>query len=106
MLITNQRVDKLTAAHTHFTSLNMLNSSPTSMADTLLGIFSGRHEPQANKIVHEPSTHHVLPQDHKDQHASINQCSHHNSRSEGDPEAGAEISLAKTHGMYYINPFP
>jgi hypothetical protein len=105
MLITNQCIDKLAAARTHFTSLNMLNSSPTSMADALLGIFSSRHESQANKITHDPSTQPVLPHDHEDRHASINKCSHHNSGPEGDPEAGAEISLAKTHGMYYINPF-
>ena len=103
MLITNQRIDKLTAARTHFTSLNMLNGSLSSVADALLGIFLRTHEPQANEIARDPSTQPVLPRDHEDQHAAPH--THPDSRSEDDPEAGAEISLAKTHGTHDISPF-
>lgn len=105
MLITNQRNDKLAAARTHFTSQGMLNGSPSSMPDALLGIFSSGHESQANDIAHNPGTQPALPRDHEDRHTSINEHSRHNSRPEDDPEAGAEISLAKTYGMHYISPF-
>ena len=99
MLITNQHIDKLAAARVHFTSLDMLDGSPHSMAGVMLGIFSSRHEPQANTIARDHST---QPHDHN---ASINDRSRHDSRSEDDPEAGAEISLAKTYGAHYISFF-
>ena len=80
ILITNQHNDKLAAAQAHFTSQGMLNSSPSSIADALLGIFSCRHKPQANDVMHNPSVQPVLPCNHKDQHASLNEHSHHDSR--------------------------
>ena len=103
ILVTNQRNDKLAAARAYFTSQGMLNGSPSSMADALLGIFSSRHEPQANDVTHDPSTQPVLPHDHEDRHASINERSHHDSRPEDDPEASAEISLAKTYGTHCMS---
>jgi hypothetical protein len=105
MLITNQCNDKLAAARTHFTSQGMLNGSPSSMANALLGIFSSGHNPQVDDIAHNPSSQLVLPHDHEDQHASINKHSHCDLRPEDGPEAGAEISLAKTYGTHYFSPF-
>ena len=73
MLITNQCIDKLAVARIHFTSLNMLDGSPHSMAGIMLGIFSSQHEPQANTIACDHST---QPHDHD---ASINDYSRHDS---------------------------
>ena len=97
MLVTNQRIDKLAAARIYFTSQGMLSGSPSSMADALLGIFSRRHEPQTNDITHNPSAQPIFRRNHEDLHASLNEHAHQDSRPEDDPEAGAEISLAKTY---------
>ncbi|KAF8258465.1 hypothetical protein EI94DRAFT_1780909 [Lactarius quietus] len=78
ILITNQRIDKLAAARTYFTSRGILDGTPTSPVNALLGVFSSRtrDEPPAapDRDNHEDN-HDRTPID--------------------DPEAGAEISLAK-----------
>ena len=105
MLITNQRIDKLTAARTFFTSQGMLSGSLSSMADALLGIFSSMHESQANDITHGPSAQPILSHNHENLHATLNEHSCQDSRPEDDPEVGVEISLAKTYGTHGISLF-
>ena len=89
MIITNQRIDKLAAAHTYFTSRGMLDGSPTSATNALLGLFS--NQTPANGAVPGPSMQPAPLHDLEDNRAPID-----------DPEAGAEISLAKRCGTHII----
>ena len=73
----------------YFTSRGMLDGSPTSATNTLLGLFSNRTP--VNGAAPDLSMQPAPPHDHEDNRAPIN-----------DPEAGAEISLAKRHGTHII----
>ena len=83
----------------------MLSGSLSSMANTLLGIFSSTCESLANNVTHSPSAQPILLHNHKDPHAAINENSHQDSRPEDDPKVGVEISLAKAYGTHVISLF-
>jgi hypothetical protein len=115
MLITNQRVDKLAGARTFLTSQGSLNSGPSSTAD-LLGLRSSqRHEPQANSVgpLSAIGTRARVPDPDRaseDHHTPVDEHEGPDSRAEDDPEAIAEISLARTRGAhahysFFLAPF-
>ena len=109
MLVTNQRIDKLAAVRTHFTSRGMLNGSPISTANAQLGIFTShaRDEPPGNDAAPELGTLRMRPQHVHPDHVTImpsDEHARHDLQREDDPQAGAEISLAKKRGRLYNIP--
>jgi hypothetical protein len=108
MLVTNQRIDKITAARTYFKTRGMLNG-PSSI-DGLLSDLSN-HEGQATRLDPASSPHTVPPvrvgratgssgpdrgnNTENDDRDLDRECL--DSRPEDDPEAIAEIKLARTY---------
>ena len=98
MLITNQRIDKLAAAHTFFNSRGMLTNYPGSTVD-LLGILSDQimRQPQANHVNPGLSTQPVLER----RQTPVDEHERYDARAEDNTEARAEIRLASTPGAHY-----
>ena len=96
MLITNQHIDKLAAAHTFFNSHGMLNNYPGS-AVNLLGILSDQimRQPQANHVNPGLSMQPVLER----HQTSVDEHERYNARAEDDTEARVEIRLVMTPYM-------
>ena len=98
MLITNQRIDKLAAAHTFFNSRGMLTNYPGSTVN-LLGILSDQimRQPQANHVNPGLSTQPVLER----RQTPVDEHERYDARAEDNTEARAEIRLASTPGAHY-----
>lgn len=88
MLTTNQRIDKIAAARADFKSRGMLNG-PSSM-DGLLPSLSNRPPPIPE----------ATPPDREDATVGDNNRERRDARPEDDPDAIAEIKLAKTYGAF------
>lgn len=89
MLITTQRINKITAARVDFNARGMLNG-PSPAID----IFSGLPSGHANHDQH--SDEHSL--EHNTDLAALDDRERHDSRPKDNPKANAEITLAKTYG--------
>ena len=90
MLITNQRINKITAARVDFNVRGMLNGPSPA-----INIFSGLPSGHANHDQH--SDEHSL--EHNTDLAALDDCERHDSRPKDNPKANAEITLAKTYGV-------
>ncbi|KAJ3505225.1 hypothetical protein NLJ89_g7528 [Agrocybe chaxingu] len=101
MLVTNQRVDKIAAARTDFTARGMLNGA-SSTANLLSSLHSNlsSHETRPEPTTLQPAQPVVnlgsSDPSHED-HTTVDERERHDAGPEDDPEADAEISLAKTY---------
>jgi hypothetical protein len=112
ILVTNQHLDKILAAHVHFMAHGMLKG-PNPTIDIISGLHSGpmNHEPPANKVGPQvtqhiwPATGHHSDPKHDTDSVFAN-CEHHNSRAEDNPKANAEINLSKTWCTFLLHLSP
>ena len=108
MLITNQHIDKIAAARAHLRAQGMLNGA--NPMDSLLS--SQATQPDtASDLQATPPTRvdrapggSAQPSASHEDNARVDHHEHHDSRPEDNPEANAEIKLAKTYGACLFHP--
>jgi hypothetical protein len=105
MLVSNQCINKIKAAHVAFNAHGMLKG-PSSIVDIVSGLPSSptNHEERSNKLGpqvmqrRQPApARHAGPEHDTD--SAFEDRERHDSRPEDGPKANAEISLAKMYGM-------
>ena len=111
ILVTNQRLNKISAARVHLVARGMLKG-PSSTTGIISGLHSGltNHEQPFNELGSQctqrirPATARHSESKHDTDSAFWNH-ERHDSRAEDDPKANAEISLLKTYGAYFFRIF-
>ena len=111
VLVINQHLNKISAAHVHFVARGMLKR-PSSTTSIISGLHSGltNHEqlfdelgPQCTQRIQPATARHS--ESERDTDSAFWNHKHHDSRAEDDPKADAEISLSKTYGAYFFRIF-
>ena len=111
ILVTNQRLNKISAARVYFIARGMLKG-PSSTTGIISGLHSGltNHEQPFNELGSQ-CTQRIRPatarhsDSERDTDSAFWNRERHDSRAEDDPKADAEISLSKTYGAYFFRIF-
>ena len=111
ILVTNQRLNKISAARVYFVACGMLKG-PSSTTGMISGLHPGltNHEqpsdelgPQVTQRTWPATARHSDSE--RDTDSAFWNRKRHDSRAEDDPKADAEISLSKTYGVYFFRIF-